>query len=172
MLEGRGSVISDTLYMHLLLGGRTPYEVLYGVKQDVSHLHAFGASCAIVEPKERLRKLDDRMTVYFFVGYKYNGGGYRVWDRKRRVVAESRSSACRHPLSMTYRPGPSTENESVTQPVPNHSIKPTTPPDAANASTLSPLSATTPTALPEVTYQPVSAATPHRRIAIRYPGAG
>jgi len=60
------------------LGGRTPYEVLYGVKQDVSHLHAFGASCAIVEPKERLRKLDDRTTMCFFVRYKYDGGGYRV----------------------------------------------------------------------------------------------
>ena len=58
------------------------------MKQDVSHLHAFGASCAIVEPKERLRKIDDRTTMCFFVGYKYNGGGYKVWDLKRRVVAE------------------------------------------------------------------------------------
>ena len=35
-------------------------------------------------------------------------------------------------------PRPVDENESVTQPVLDHSIKPTTPPDAANASTLSP----------------------------------
>jgi len=41
------------------LGGRTPFEVLYGAKPDVSHLCAFGAPCAIVEPKERLKKLDD-----------------------------------------------------------------------------------------------------------------
>ena len=30
------------------------------------------------------------MTICFFVGYKYEGGGYRVWDPKRRVVVESR----------------------------------------------------------------------------------
>ena len=39
------------------------YEVLYGVKPDVSHLHAFGVPYAIVESKERLRKLDDRVTM-------------------------------------------------------------------------------------------------------------
>ena len=34
------------------LGGRTPYEVLYGVKLDVSHLRTFGMPCAIVELNE------------------------------------------------------------------------------------------------------------------------
>ena len=72
------------------LGGRTPYEVLYGMKPDVSHLRAFGAPCAIVNPNE----LDDRARarMCFFVGYKYGHGGdsgYRVWDPTRRVVVES-----------------------------------------------------------------------------------
>jgi len=90
----------------------------------------------------------------------------------RRVqIIVSLRTACRRPLSMIYR-RPVDENESVTQPVPDHSIKPTTPPDAANAPTLSPLSATTSTALPEVTHRPVSAPTPHRRITIRLPGRG
>ena len=44
----------------------------------------------LVEPTERLRKLDDRATKCFFVGYKYEGGGYRVWDPKRQVIVESR----------------------------------------------------------------------------------
>ena len=80
------------------LGGRMPFEVLYGAKPDVSHLRAFGVPCAIVEPKERLKKLDDRATMCFFVGYKYEGGGYRVWDPKRRVIVESRphSASCTH----------------------------------------------------------------------------
>ena len=96
-----------------VLGGRTPYEVLYGVKSDVSHLRTFGAPCAIVEPKEWLKKLDDRATMCFFVGYKYEGGGYRVWDPKRQVVVEletlfSLRKACRRPPSTTHRFGPST----------------------------------------------------------------
>ena len=86
---------NTTTYVHnrtptKALGDRTPFEVRYGAKPDVSHLRAFGAPCATVEPKERLRKLDDRTTMCFFVGYKYAGGGYRVWDPKRRAVVESR----------------------------------------------------------------------------------
>ena len=64
------------------LGSRTPFEALYGVKPDVSHVRAFNTSWAIVELTERLRKLDDRATMCFFVGYKYEGGGYRVSDLK------------------------------------------------------------------------------------------
>ena len=36
-----------------------------------------------------LRKLDDRATMCFIVGYKYEGGGYRVWHPKSQVVVES-----------------------------------------------------------------------------------
>jgi hypothetical protein len=32
------------------------------------------------KPSEKLKKLDDRATMCYFVGYKYGGGGYRVWD--------------------------------------------------------------------------------------------
>ena len=57
---------------------------------DVSHLCAFFAPCAIVELTERMRKLDNRTTMCFFVGYKYERDGYQVWDPKRRAVVESR----------------------------------------------------------------------------------
>ena len=53
-------------------------------------LRAFGAPCAIVEPSEKLRKLDDHARMCVFVGYKYGGGGYRVWDPRRSVVVKSR----------------------------------------------------------------------------------
>ena len=42
--------------------------------------------CAIVEAKEQLKKLDNHVTMHFFVGYKYERGGYRVWGPKRRVI--------------------------------------------------------------------------------------
>jgi len=48
---------------------------------------------------------------------------------------------------------PVDEGESVTQPVLDHSIRPTTPPGAPNAPALPPLSAAAPTALPEATPQ-------------------
>ena len=73
-----------------VLKGLTPFEARYGMEPDLAHLRAFGAPCSIVEPLEKLQKLDDRARMCCFVGYKYGGGGYRVWDPKGKVVVESR----------------------------------------------------------------------------------
>jgi len=37
----------------------------------------------------KLKKLDDHARFCVFVGYKYRGGGYHVWDPEREVVVES-----------------------------------------------------------------------------------
>jgi len=55
----------------------------------------------------------------FFVSYKYDGGGYRVWDPKRRVVAESRDivffeDGLPPPTLNDLPPRPVDEDESVT----------------------------------------------------------
>ena len=89
-----------------------------------------------------MRKLENRATMCFFVGYKYNGRGYRVWVPKRRVVAESRDVVFFERLAVAHSHQPTAlpvdEGESVTRPVLDHSIIATTPPDVANAPTLSP----------------------------------
>ena len=36
----------------------------------------------------KLKKLDNHLSMCFFVGYKYGGGGYRVWDLKKHTVVE------------------------------------------------------------------------------------
>ena len=66
-----------------------------------------------------MRKLDNRATMCFFVSYKYDGGGYRVWDPKRRVVAESRDivffeDGLPPPTLNDLPPRPVDEDESVT----------------------------------------------------------
>jgi len=108
------------------LGGRTPYEVFYGGRPDASRLRTFGVLCIIVEPKERLKQLDDRVTMCPFVGYKYEGGGYRIWDPKRQVVVESTDvvffDVLPSPTLNDLPPRPVDEGESVTQPVLDHSI--------------------------------------------------
>ena len=37
----------------------------------------------------KLKKLDGR-PMCFFVGYKYSGGCYRVWDPEKQVVVKSK----------------------------------------------------------------------------------
>ena len=87
------------------LGGRLPYEMPYRTKLDVSHLRTFRVPCTIVELSELVKKLDDQLMMCFFIGYKYETGGYWVWDPKRQVVVESKGlkfflrMACPHPLS-------------------------------------------------------------------------
>ena len=71
------------------LNGCTSWEVVYGTPPNMSDLHAFGAPCAVVELAVKLRKLDNCLSMCFLVGYKYGGGGYRVWDPKRQVVIET-----------------------------------------------------------------------------------
>ncbi len=41
------------------LGGRTPYEIIYRDKPDLSHL-VFSVSCAVVKLKEKLKRLYDQ----------------------------------------------------------------------------------------------------------------
>jgi transposase InsO family protein len=125
------------------LGGLTPFEVLYGTKPDVRNLRAFGAPCAVIEPSEKLKKLDDRATMCFFVGYKYGGGGYRVWDPKRKVVVESRDviffedglppPTLRETASPTIdddKPFVQPPPDALVQPVPLPAMMDTAPPSA------------------------------------------
>ena len=103
-----------------------------GAKPDVSHLRA------IVEPTERLRKLDDRAMMCFFVEYKYKEGGYQVWDLKRRAVVEFRDivlfeDGLPPPTLNGSRPQPTNEDEPIAQPAPDHTTEPPTLPAAPDA---------------------------------------
>ena len=73
------------------LGGRTPYEVLYGVKPDVSHLRTFGTPYAIVELNELLKKLDNRARMCFYVGYKYSGAVGVIIGCRTEATGESKT---------------------------------------------------------------------------------
>ena len=99
--------------------------VLYGAKPDVLHLRAFGTPCAIVEPTERLRKLDNRATMCFFLGYKY---ATRFGTQKGELSSSSEISsslriACRRPHSTIRVRSPPTR---TSQP---HNLHLTTPPN-------------------------------------------
>ena len=80
------------------LDGHAPYEMVYGVKPDLVDLCAFGSPCAIVEPGAKLQNLDDCAIMCVFIGYKYGGGGYRVWDPRKSIVNfRGRTSAAHVP---------------------------------------------------------------------------
>ena len=64
--------------------------MVYNMKPDLVDLCTFGVLCAMVKLKDKLKKLDDWVTLCVFIGYKYSGGGYRLWDPQKSVVVECR----------------------------------------------------------------------------------
>jgi len=159
------------------LDGRTPFEVRYSAKPDLAHLRAFGAPCTVVQLLEKLKRLDARSRMCFFVSHKYEGGGYRVWDLRKGVVVESRNV-------VFFEDGlpPPTLNEShqqsadadkaVIQPAPDFSVDPPTPPAAHPAPTppTTPAQPLEPPALQVATPDDAATPSPHPRITIRLPG--
>jgi len=75
-------------------------------------MRVWGAMCC-VQPLEKLRKLDARSRMCFFIGYKFEGGGYRVCDPRKGVVVGSRDvvfneDACDRPPSTSRTSSPPT----------------------------------------------------------------
>ena len=69
-----GEVFSTATHVHnktptRALDGLTLHETLYSTKPDVAALRAFGAPCALVELAEKMKKVDERARICFFLGY-------------------------------------------------------------------------------------------------------
>lgn len=67
---------------------KTPYEMWFGHKPNVSGLRVFGSKAYCHVPKEKRTKLDAKSQVCYLVGYGING--YRVWDPVRRKIVIAR----------------------------------------------------------------------------------
>ena len=70
------------------LDRKTPYEVWFGKKPDVSALRVFGCKAYALVPSEKRKKLDDTGTLCYMIGYALNG--CRLWNLKTKKVICSR----------------------------------------------------------------------------------
>jgi len=73
---------------HSFLNGMTPYEALYHVKPEISHLRTFGASCYIHIPSEKRpagSKLHSRAELATFVGYTCTSHIYRIQESNKHI---------------------------------------------------------------------------------------
>ena len=68
---------------------RTPWELFFGKKPDISNMRTFGAEAYALVPKELRRKLDDHSELGHFVGYPANTKGYRIALSSGKVVIAS-----------------------------------------------------------------------------------
>ena len=65
---------------------KTPWELFFGIKPDVSILRSFGSTAYAHIPKEKRTKLDDVSERGVMVGYMPNGNGYRILMDDNSIV--------------------------------------------------------------------------------------
>jgi hypothetical protein len=61
------------------LDNKTPEEVFFGKKPEVSHLRIFGCPIYTHVPKEKRTKLDPSGKKGIFVGYSESSKAYRIY---------------------------------------------------------------------------------------------
>jgi hypothetical protein len=68
------------------LDGKTPYEALYNVKPDVSHLRIIKSLVYTHIPKEKRLKHESHTNLSIFVGYTDTNRLVKVYDPFKRTI--------------------------------------------------------------------------------------
>lgn len=87
------AVISTTYVINRSISSldtKTPFEIWYGRKPNVSHLRVFGCLAYVHTPDTRRRKLDPKAVECIMVGYCEKSKAYRTWDPVTRKIMISR----------------------------------------------------------------------------------
>ncbi|KAJ0179281.1 hypothetical protein K1T71_004993 [Dendrolimus kikuchii] len=69
---------------------KTPFEIWYGKKPDISNLRIFGSTVMVHIPKEKRLKWDRKAKICILMGYSNGIKGYRVYDPKIRKINTTR----------------------------------------------------------------------------------
>ena len=69
---------------------KTPYELYFGRKPNISHLHIFGCKCFVHNNgKDNLGKFDAKSDEGIFIGYSSTSKAFRVYNKRTLQVEES-----------------------------------------------------------------------------------
>nr|GEX76466.1 Gag-Pol polyprotein [Tanacetum cinerariifolium] len=69
--------------------GKIPYHIINDRKPSIKHLHIFGCICYITRDGENLDKMKEKGDQCILVGYSTQSKGYRVYNKRTRMIAES-----------------------------------------------------------------------------------
>lgn len=72
------------------LNNKTPFELWFGRKPDVSHIRIFGSKIMVHIPKEKRLKWDKKAVNCILVGYSENVKGYRIYNPVKNTISTSR----------------------------------------------------------------------------------
>lgn len=101
---------------------KTPYEMWYGRKPDVSRLRVFGSKVFCHVPKEKRSKLDGKSRLGYLTGYGCSG--YRVWSPDQRKVIVCRDVVIEElPVKQTTHPEVYTNDHLVSDRLPEQKAR-------------------------------------------------
>ncbi|GJR63116.1 retrovirus-related pol polyprotein from transposon TNT 1-94 [Tanacetum coccineum] len=69
--------------------GKTPYHIINGRKPTIKFFHIFGCLCYTVRDGENLNKMKEKGDACIFVGYSTQSRGYRVYNKRTRLIVET-----------------------------------------------------------------------------------
>ncbi|GJT14463.1 retrovirus-related pol polyprotein from transposon TNT 1-94 [Tanacetum coccineum] len=69
--------------------GKTAYHIINDRKPSIKHLHIFGYICYITRYGENLDKMKEKGDPCVMVGYSTQSKGYRVYNKRTRLIVES-----------------------------------------------------------------------------------
>ena len=74
-----------------MLRDKMPYEMYYGWKPDLSHLHEIGCKAFILIQSETWPKIYNRSLECILVGYLENSKSFRCWNKQTGHIIVSRN---------------------------------------------------------------------------------
>ncbi|GJS73511.1 retrovirus-related pol polyprotein from transposon TNT 1-94 [Tanacetum coccineum] len=69
--------------------GKMAYHIINDRKPSIKHLHIFGCICYITRDGENLDKMKEKGDPCVMVGYSTQSKGYRVYNKRTRLIVES-----------------------------------------------------------------------------------
>ncbi|GJT24581.1 retrovirus-related pol polyprotein from transposon TNT 1-94 [Tanacetum coccineum] len=73
----------------ILTHGKMAYHIINDRKPSIKHLHIFGCICYISRDGENLDKMKEKGDQCVMVGYSTQSKGYRVYNKRTRLIVES-----------------------------------------------------------------------------------
>ncbi|GKF11544.1 retrovirus-related pol polyprotein from transposon TNT 1-94 [Tanacetum coccineum] len=68
---------------------KTAYHIINGRKPSTRHLHIFGCTCYLTRDGENFDKMKEKGDPCILVGYSTQSKGYRVYNKRTRLIVES-----------------------------------------------------------------------------------
>ncbi|GKC48143.1 putative zinc finger, CCHC-type containing protein [Tanacetum coccineum] len=73
----------------ILTHEKTAYHIINDRKPLIKHLHIFGCTCYLTRDGENLDKMKEKGDPCILVGYSTQSKGYRVYNKRTRLIVES-----------------------------------------------------------------------------------